>query len=102
MLQLCHHVIDDLFAREVEKRLHESLPRRYVAVVICIGKWNREQFRFSAAFHNGTNSTDKIMQTVINDHGSIGRMVGQDAMGKHWKRSEERRVGKECRSRWSP
>ena len=24
------------------------------------------------------------------------------AIATHWKRSEERRVGKECRSRWSP
>src|ERR1035438_2656253 len=26
----------------------------------------------------------------------------QEAVDGHWNRSEERRVGKECRSRWSP
>src|SRR5260363_472595 len=34
-----------------------------------------------------------IMQPVAFDHGG---------MGAHFGRSEERRVGKECRSRWSP
>ena len=28
--------------------------------------------------------------------------TGTDLMGKSLTRSEERRVGKECRSRWSP
>ena len=27
---------------------------------------------------------------------------GIESIVKHYKRSEERRVGKECRSRWSP
>ena len=30
------------------------------------------------------------------------RMVKAEETPKSWKRSEERRVGKECRSRWSP
>src|SRR2546430_16769431 len=29
-------------------------------------------------------------------------MIGRAAGGKHYLRSEERRVGKECRSRWAP
>ena len=29
-------------------------------------------------------------------------VYGQDALIGTWARSEERRVGKECRSRWSP
>ena len=32
------------------------------------------------------------------DHGAAGRFLA----GKNITRSEERRVGKECRSRWSP
>src|ERR1700690_2845290 len=71
MLKFRHHVIDDLPAGEVEERLHEALPWRNVAVVIRIGKGNREQFRFSAAFHNGTNSPDKIVQAIVNHHGSV-------------------------------
>ena len=30
------------------------------------------------------------------------RAAGGDVIGVDWRRSEERRVGKECRSRWSP
>src|SRR2546427_11523517 len=28
--------------------------------------------------------------------------LGEKIIARHWVRSEERRVGKECRSRWSP
>ena len=38
-------------------------------------------------------------------NGNVITTVSQDADGKYvvtYKRSEERRVGKECRSRWSP
>src|SRR3989442_15674575 len=28
--------------------------------------------------------------------------IGNETTSRHWSRSEERRVGKECRSRWSP
>src|SRR2546422_11189572 len=41
----------------------------------------------------------KVIQRSIDD----GRIAGADALvARHGKRSEERRVGKECRSRWSP
>src|SRR5688572_33189234 len=36
------------------------------------------------------------------DHPEFGHHIGgSDASGIVWKRSEERRVGKECRARWS-
>ena len=34
--------------------------------------------------------------------GSIGGLIGDNNHGWRGGRSEERRVGKECRSRWSP
>ena len=34
--------------------------------------------------------------------GTIGAIVSPGGVGKSMLRSEERRVGKECRSRWSP
>ena len=37
--------------------------------------------------------------TIAVDEGEIAVIVGPNGAGK---RSEERRVGKECRSRWSP
>jgi len=33
--------------------------------------------------------------------GLVHHLGEQMAFSEHWKRSEERRVGKECRSRWS-
>ena len=36
---------------------------------------------------------------------AIGKLIGKDGYSEHFSelvRSEERRVGKECRSRWSP
>src|SRR3712207_6948292 len=36
------------------------------------------------------------------DPTQLGELINQDKMFEIFKRSEERRVGKECRSRWSP
>src|SRR5258708_37219670 len=38
-----------------------------------------------------------LIVVVVLDHDGVGAAVGEDR-----RRSEERRVGKECRSRWSP
>src|SRR2546425_10735252 len=47
---------------------------------------------------------DRLQKTlgqpfVIENRPGAGAIIGTDAVAK---RSEERRVGKECRSRWSP
>ena len=36
------------------------------------------------------------------EHGAVGLRFGPEVFGVVGTRSEERRVGKECRSRWSP
>ena len=41
-------------------------------------------------------------EDVVSGRYSIVRKIGEGTYGTVWKRSEERRVGKECRSRWSP
>jgi len=57
---------------------------------------------------SGTPLTDLTAQVVITSPGSFGQAVtmsasdGLDASLTAGTRSEERRVGKECRSRWSP
>ena len=33
---------------------------------------------------------------------ALGMLTGSTSVIESWNRSEERRVGKECRSRWSP
>ena len=48
----------------------------------------------------GTNSSKGVL---INSHGEIiAEHTTEHAMTNPAPRSEERRVGKECRSRWSP
>ena len=51
------------------------------AVPLLLGNWLQLAY----------NAVDSII---------AGRFIGQDALAAE--RSEERRVGKECRSRWSP
>src|SRR2546422_7872358 len=41
----------------------------------------------------------KLLDAVVKD---LEMIVGQKVVTTRAKRSEERRVGKECRSRWSP
>ena len=50
-------------------------------------------------------SKDKIIMALPNKAGDVGdymAMLWMPPNPDHIKRSEERRVGKECRSRWSP
>ena len=53
--------------------------------------------------------TMELMKNIARKHGLVCLLhekpfAGVNGSGKHnnWSRSEERRVGKECRSRWSP
>src|SRR3712207_1144349 len=42
------------------------------------------------------------LDSIISESDVIMITTPDDVISKIWKRSEERRVGKECRSRWSP
>ena len=44
-------------------------------------------------------AADETIEVYISRHGCVRVEFDQDF---HYCRSEERRVGKECRSRWSP
>src|SRR2546430_15951211 len=63
---------------------------------------------FDAAFETGATYLDMAMSLSQphpdRPHEQTGVMLGDEqfAAAEAWKRSEERRVGKECRSRWSP
>src|SRR5256885_11863674 len=43
-----------------------------------------------------------VMERLLEVFGSVVKAVGQQQLAGIAHRSEERRVGKECRSRWSP
>src|SRR3989442_15757288 len=48
-----------------------------------------------------TRDDEIVTQYAMDEIGSIG-LLKMDFLGLKTLRSEERRVGKECRSRWSP
>ena len=47
-------------------------------------------------------TTDKEGSSWIGEVEKYSRKIWLAGLGVYSKRSEERRVGKECRSRWSP
>ena len=51
-------------------------------------------------YRNKTNDYAKFFKVLHNSDGSVF-YFSNNKLNKH-RRSEERRVGKECRSRWSP
>ena len=73
--------------------------------MLDIVELSRLQFALTAMYHFlfvpltlGMAFLLAIMETV---YVLSGKQIYKD-MTKFWGRSEERRVGKECRSRWSP
>src|SRR6476646_223867 len=63
-----------------------------------VSEWNREA---TTEFHTGHQlSVDTGVETEPADMTNCE--VGHDLRKTPYRRSEERRVGKECRSRWSP
>src|SRR3712207_9373802 len=54
------------------------------------------------AAHFGRWLGDRIRERVGSDSGPLNIMYRIDGSPELKERSEERRVGKECRSRWSP
>ena len=52
-------------------------------------------------FSNDQKGYEKIVAWIRKQPERVVH-VGMEATGRYWVRSEERRVGKECRSRWSP
>ena len=56
-----------------------------------------------ARFIADEQGQDIIEYALIGSFVSLGSYLGASALGTAYNtRSEERRVGKECRSRWSP
>ena len=50
----------------------------------------------------GKTTTVRILATLLAPDAGRARVAGFDVVAQAGERSEERRVGKECRSRWSP
>ena len=55
---------------------------------------------YNAEVYTVDNNNNKATSFAVKDGKFI--YVGDDSITSKYSRSEERRVGKECRSRWSP
>src|SRR3712207_9253139 len=95
----------EILAKIVEQplTLTETLDKYEVRVNVC-GGGNAGQ---AGAIRHGVSralvEADETLKAALREAGFLtrdSRMVERKKYGK--KRSEERRVGKECRSRWSP
>ena len=84
-----------LLARDEEARLETLLPTLSFAreVVVVVDASSRDRTKEVAASYGA-----RICERPLEDFGRQ-RQFGLDHCNE---RSEERRVGKECRSRWSP
>ena len=75
-------------------------------VVVKIPRWDLKKFRkVSKNIGSGMKSVGEVMAIGRKFEEALQkaiRMLGTGAAGLVANRSEERRVGKECRSRWSP
>ncbi len=105
---------------------NEEIARRSGASTKTVRRWRT---RFAAEGIGGVSRIrpgrgrppeipDETIEAIVNDtlhtlpedgstHWSTRTLgdrfgVGKDTVARIWRRSEERRVGKECRSRWSP
>ena len=53
--------------------------------------------------HTGSHKVNNVLgQIMVARRMGKKRIIAETGAGQHGLRSEERRVGKECRSRWSP
>ena len=95
----------DTYVRTKDKAEHsvfavESSPEEYAADRTLTGTETAAHeavHGLDKAGRKGVNATDACVDLVENErHGRYG------TARHHMFRSEERRVGKECRSRWSP
>src|SRR2546429_3352924 len=96
-----------VFARETIEQALVAFAPVAVAIAGLLVK------RFLDLRGNGVGVLHHEIRKTLRIHGfrqlALGslRMVGRDSLAGFWvcflrRRSEERRVGKECRSRWSP
>ena len=85
-----NHVVKAKMLRESDEPIHYNCAQSlFVAFSDVLGVSDERAFAMGANYGGGMMHGERVVAT--NNRNFLGRM-----------RSEERRVGKECRSRWSP
>ena len=87
----------DINEKELKRILLESEPILFLGAGFSIGSKNN-----IGELPKGDGLRKDIFNTFIDDTFSPGDKKEIDGYNLQELRSEERRVGKECRSRWSP
>src|ERR1051325_3691505 len=103
VLLLVGAVANDLFSQaKALKEINISYPlggsSSFFWVAYRSGSFERQGLRLKPIFIPGGVTA---LQSLLAKEVSIQLTAGPAAI-RAWARSEERRVGKECRSRWSP
>src|SRR3712207_1944280 len=77
------------------------IPRNYTINLEVENSNNTAKTKYSYVGMGILELDTPIMSDGINEKGLMGALLYYPEFA-HYNRSEERRVGKECRSRWSP
>ena len=79
--------------------------RASILILILVGGTYFIAQEYSAGIENAVNTSaggQSLTKETITNLGDVLATVEAEIAGGAGSRSEERRVGKECRSRWSP
>src|SRR3712207_4989197 len=109
---------DILIAREQRVELQEKLMQQYNGNIVVmrvnypgLKKYNKISISIIKVMYREIvrllrqNNVELIHEELIGnvkEYNDINKIIRNEAVCIEDKRSEERRVGKECRSRWSP
>src|ERR1041385_1872507 len=95
----------DRYTEALRNNPHEPDALYYVAVIACQeGQFEQgiELARRSLSYKPGQARTHNLIGQALHRQGQIKDALEAFDQALACDRSEERRVGKECRSRWSP
>src|SRR2546430_14863973 len=84
------------------KLLRRAIEADRISSIILFGPPGTGKTTLAEIIANATNSKFERLSGVESNVADIRRVVAAAANRLRTSRSEERRVGKECRSRWSP
>src|SRR2546430_16745629 len=87
-----------LFLRRAEEWTHGQHRRR----ALYTGRYAAEPFFFEASGRNVGTLPNEDVENALTDPTYLDMVRSSSLQCWQLRRSEERRVGKECRSRWSP
>ena len=95
---------NNVSSKKVEKFKEIYKKNRYRELSMNFQKWKEERNKKWAMLEVKKKKKERTVKMNDEQHGQQKNQQAESELeeAKEVKRSEERRVGKECRSRWSP